>query len=323
MPTLSILTPVYNGEAYLHRCLDNLLRQTFSDWEWVIVDDGSTDQSKDIVNEFDDARIRLLTYQPNRGRGYARKLGLESCMGDWVVIWDVDDLHCLDRLETIVVARSAGYDFFCSYAAIVNFDLDMVAIGGFFPPRGALPAGFMHPTMACRRDLALAIGYDQRIGRGVRPSLEGAEDRTLMVTLAADYRGLFLHDVLTLYLADREVSVGRSIASHRSAFRQLAEMIRSGFLEPGWLQKVSLDVSFLLKLATLKILGLVPASFPVIRRMRVPNYGKISPGWVLSPERRENIRDLCQEYTGGAEALAESDTEGSEKSDYFSSVRPV
>src|SRR5579863_2912969 len=94
MPALSILTPVYNGAGYLHRCLDNLLRQTFSDWEWVIVDDGSTDQSKDIVDEFDDARIKLLTYQPNRGRGYARMLGLESCLGDWIVIWDVDDLHC-------------------------------------------------------------------------------------------------------------------------------------------------------------------------------------------------------------------------------------
>ena len=299
-PAISVFTPIYNGVEYLRRCWDNLRHQTLSDWEWVVVDDGSTDRTSELVEGFDDPRVRFLTYQPNRGRGYARMRGLESCLGDWVVVWDVDDLHCPDRLARIDEARRAGYDFWCSYAAIAGSGPEFSAIGGFLPRNGSLPPGFLHATLACRRDLALAIGYDQQVGRGVQPFLEAAEDRTLMVTLAAKYQGLFLQDVLTLYLADRDVSAEKSIACHRSARRQLDQMILSGVLRPGWRQKCLLDVFFLVKLTALTILRLAPAWYPALRRMRVPNYGTIPPGWVLPPERCQALRDLAGKASDGS-----------------------
>jgi cellulose synthase/poly-beta-1,6-N-acetylglucosamine synthase-like glycosyltransferase len=71
-PTFSVMTPVYNGEAFFRRCFGVLREQTISDWEWVVVDDGSTDQTAEIVRSIDDDRIRFISYPENQGRGYAR-----------------------------------------------------------------------------------------------------------------------------------------------------------------------------------------------------------------------------------------------------------
>ncbi len=100
-PVFSVITPVYNGEAFVDRCYRCLALQTFTDWEWVVVDDGSTDHTAELVRRIADPRVRLTSYQPNRGRGHARLQALEASRGDWMVVWDVDDLHYPDRLARI------------------------------------------------------------------------------------------------------------------------------------------------------------------------------------------------------------------------------
>jgi len=112
LPTFSVITPIFNGEDFVHRCYSLLSMQTFTDWEWVVVDDGSTDKTADLVRQIDDERVRFITYMPNRGRGYARTRALEAACGEWMVVWDVDDLYFPDRLEKINKARLEGYDFF-------------------------------------------------------------------------------------------------------------------------------------------------------------------------------------------------------------------
>jgi hypothetical protein len=176
----------------------------------------------------------------------------------------------------------------------VDDALTVTAIGGFFPPKGALPAGFFHSTMACRRDLALAIGYDRQVAFGAQPSWEAAEDRTLMLSLSSHYRGVFFPDVLTIYLANRDVSLRRSMASHRSAFRQMRHMIASGVLQPDLPQRMLLRISFWAKLMALSVFRFRPDWYPTARRMREPNFGKTSPGWAPSLERIDSIRNTCE-----------------------------
>ena len=62
-PTLSVITPVYNGADFVERCYENLLKQSFTNWEWVIVDDGSTDGTAQIVQGIKDPRVRLFSYK--------------------------------------------------------------------------------------------------------------------------------------------------------------------------------------------------------------------------------------------------------------------
>ena len=92
MPQLSIIIPVYNVERYVADCIESLLRQTFVDWEAIIVDDGSTDKSGDICDSYakKDARIKVF-HQKNKGVSAARNFGLSLAKGDFIIFIDSDD----------------------------------------------------------------------------------------------------------------------------------------------------------------------------------------------------------------------------------------
>lgn len=92
MPTLSIIVPVYNAEQYLERCISSILGQSFKDFELIIVNDGSTDDSSSIINKFAalDSRVVMIDSE-NRGVSNARNLGLEASKGTYVGFVDSDD----------------------------------------------------------------------------------------------------------------------------------------------------------------------------------------------------------------------------------------
>jgi glycosyltransferase involved in cell wall biosynthesis len=96
-PKLSIIIPVYNVEKYLRECLDSVVAQTFTDWECILVDDGSKDSSPAICDEYAqrDARFRVI-HTTNGGQGRARNLGLGAMQGEYVTFVDSDDL-LIDR----------------------------------------------------------------------------------------------------------------------------------------------------------------------------------------------------------------------------------
>lgn len=109
----SIIIPVYNVEQYLRDCLDSVLCQTFSDWEAVCVNDGSTDGSAAILEEYviKDRRFKIVT-QPNGGLSAARNSGMEEAKGDYIVFLDSDDWLELNALETLV-RNLDGEDMLC------------------------------------------------------------------------------------------------------------------------------------------------------------------------------------------------------------------
>ena len=88
----SIVIPVYNVEPYLPECLDSVLNQTLSDWEAVCVNDGSTDNSSVVLEDYasKDSRFRVIT-QPNGGLSAARNTGMKAALGDYVLFLDSDD----------------------------------------------------------------------------------------------------------------------------------------------------------------------------------------------------------------------------------------
>ena len=91
-PKISVIVPVYNAEKYLHRCIDSILAQTFSDFELLLIDDGSTDKSGDICDEYakKDKRIRVF-HKENGGVSSARNVGLDNARGEWITFCDADD----------------------------------------------------------------------------------------------------------------------------------------------------------------------------------------------------------------------------------------
>ena len=111
-PYSSIIIPVYNVAPYLRECLDSVLAQTFTDWEALCIDDGSTDESGSILDEYaaKDSRFRVI-HQANAGVSAARNRGLDVALGEWVCLLDSDDLVGCDWLQAIHVAATAGKDW--------------------------------------------------------------------------------------------------------------------------------------------------------------------------------------------------------------------
>ena len=91
-PTISVIVPVYNAEKYLHRCIDSILAQTFTDFELLLIDDGSKDNSGKIFDEYVDmdSRVRVL-HKENGGVSSARNMGLDHARGEWITFVDSDD----------------------------------------------------------------------------------------------------------------------------------------------------------------------------------------------------------------------------------------
>lgn len=99
-PKISVIVPVYNADRYLNQCVDTILNQTFTDFELILVNDGSTDFSYKICKGYveKDHRVRLLS-QENKGPGSARNLGIENANGDFITFVDSDDYVSVNYLE--------------------------------------------------------------------------------------------------------------------------------------------------------------------------------------------------------------------------------
>lgn len=108
-PKVSIVIPVYNSAKYLRECIDSVLAQSFSDWEVVAVDDGSSDDSPAILDEYaaKDSRIKVI-HKANGGVSAARNDGLAAACGEYVLFVDSDDWLNADALQVLFEATSDG-----------------------------------------------------------------------------------------------------------------------------------------------------------------------------------------------------------------------
>lgn len=97
---VSVIMPAYNSEAYIRESINSVLAQRFTDFELIVVDDGSTDATAAIVESYTDSRIRLIR-QPNRGVSVARNTGIEAAQGQFITFLDSDDLYYPDFLKTL------------------------------------------------------------------------------------------------------------------------------------------------------------------------------------------------------------------------------
>lgn len=104
---------VYNGAPYLRTAMDSILRQTYGDFHFLVVDDGSTDDSREIVRSYDDERIELLCLERNVGQTAALNIGLRHASTPWIARMDQDDYSIPTRLEEQMRALDADKSLSC------------------------------------------------------------------------------------------------------------------------------------------------------------------------------------------------------------------
>lgn len=107
-PVVSVLLPVFNGEKYVKAAVDSILQQTFTDFELIIIDDGSTDRTLTLLQAFNDSRIRLVPNSTNRGIVNALNQALGLARGSYLARMDADDIAWPRRLEKQVVRMEAN-----------------------------------------------------------------------------------------------------------------------------------------------------------------------------------------------------------------------
>lgn len=96
----SIIIPVYNVEKYLKRCIDSVLNQTYNNYEIIIINDGSTDNSSKILESYKNPKIKIIN-QENNGVSYSRNVGVSNSTGDYILFLDSDDFYETKLLETL------------------------------------------------------------------------------------------------------------------------------------------------------------------------------------------------------------------------------
>jgi len=205
LPLVSVIMPVYNGETYLAEAIESILTQTFADFEFVIVDDGSTDGSAAIIQDYgkSDERIRILRHRKNRGKAVARNSGIAAAEGEFIASMDCDDVSLPERirkqLEFLQLNPQIGMVGVCGQ--VMNHDLTRVLYDFEVPVEHAQIAltmfvgyGFLGATVMFVREILSAVG-------GYEPSQLRCDDFELFPRLLHEtpIRGANLRENLYFY----------------------------------------------------------------------------------------------------------------------------
>ena len=171
-PKVTVLLPVFNGEKYLREAIDSILAQTFTDFEFLIIDDGSTDNTWDILTSFQDPRVRLIKNSVNMGLTRALNKGLGLARGEYVARMDADDISLPERLQ-----RQEAFLDINQNIAMVGCWVEMIDENGQKTKRVNFPIvpyllrwrllftnTFAHSAVMFRKDAALGVGgYSEKL----------------------------------------------------------------------------------------------------------------------------------------------------------------
>ncbi|MFT5213898.1 MAG: teichuronic acid biosynthesis glycosyltransferase TuaG [Patiriisocius sp.] len=133
---VSIITPVYNCEEFLEECILSVLKQTFNDWELILIDDSSTDSSREIINKYvlQDQRIKFCFFDENVGAGVARNKGIDIAEKRFIAFLDSDDYWHKDKLKLqLDFMIKDNIEF--SYTSFVELDKNDDAFKIILPPK--------------------------------------------------------------------------------------------------------------------------------------------------------------------------------------------
>lgn len=231
MPQVSVLMPVYNGEPFLGQAIESILQQTFADFEFIIINDGSTDRSAEIVQSYADSRIRYFENERNIGLTRSLNHGLSLVQGPYIARMDADDVSLPQRLGKQVDFLDAHPDVGVVGTAMQIIDEQSNVDHTWHSPTThemlrwclCLYDPIAHPTVLMRRKVVEQVG-------GYRAEMVTAQDYDLWRRLSAVCRLANLPDVL-LYLRRHETSVTMvHLAEHRQNRVKVSHEAISEFL---------------------------------------------------------------------------------------------
>ncbi len=254
---ISAITPTYNCSEFIRRSYNALCSQTFTDWEWIVVNDGSTDNTDEIFSEIilNDSRVKYFPLEKNKGRGFARNFAVNQCKGSIIAIWDVDDLYTPDRFAEInqVLSNSEDFFYFCSHALIVDNEKNFKGARHCSNNSKGITPNFVHPTLAFKNRMGNLPNYpiNKRAG----------EDLELMLFLKQNHKGFYCNKYLLIYFEDREVNIGKAFTANYNQFKSIISLINARKIYLPIFFRYKFYISRILKLAILSSFFIYPSLY--------------------------------------------------------------
>jgi len=196
-PKISVLMPVYNAEQFLREAIDSILNQTFTDFEFIIIDDGSSDKSTEIVNSYSDPRIQFYTNTENLGISQTLNRGIDLTNSDLIARMDADDISLPDRLMKQYHFLDNHPDYSFVSTSIERISEENESLGIFRPDPDSIYYnlafhcyGIFHPTVMYRKQAVVNVGMYP---------ITLSEDYRLWSKLIKKYRFFSVPEVLVKY----------------------------------------------------------------------------------------------------------------------------
>jgi len=217
-PTISVIMPIFNAETYLSLALESILDQSFCDFELILINDGSTDNSLNIIRKFqqNDSRIILINNDVNRGLIPSLNLGLRKAKGKYIARMDADDICTLDRFEFQVDYLNNHPEIFLVAGSFYIIDEN----GNILRKKQKeytneqiksklLKSGIIHhPTVMFRNDSS--VYYRDKLTHG--------EDRDLWLRFISEGKRMYMSTKIVLYYRIHEKSISSSTALTQRAY---------------------------------------------------------------------------------------------------------
>lgn len=181
MPLVSIVTPSYNSSKYISDTITSVIRQSFSDWELIVVDDCSKDSTVDIVKEFcnEDPRIKLISLESNQGAAVARNTAIDISEGRYITFLDADDLWLPNKLS-VQVAYMQKYNFSFTYSAYEKIDENNKHLGSVGVPNRV---SYNSLLKVCSIGCLTAMYDSYKLGKVYMPLIRKRQDLGLWLKL--------------------------------------------------------------------------------------------------------------------------------------------
>lgn len=227
MPKISVVMPVYNGEKYLREAIDSILNQTFTDFEFIIINDCSTDGTEEIIKSYDDSRIVCIKNEKNMGVADSLNKGLDMVTGEYIARMDADDISFPKRFEKQVKYMDRHKDIAVCGSAIEYLDTindkknpytimnkNEIKVNMLFGPY--IP----HPTVMMRRSIIDSehYRYDNNYDK--------VEDFELWTRVLLKYDVCNIKPVLLKY----RIHIGQVTRNYSDEKKQLLLKIKRNFL---------------------------------------------------------------------------------------------
>ncbi|WP_416327772.1 glycosyltransferase family 2 protein [[Eubacterium] hominis] len=224
---VSIIMPTYNRANLIERAIDSILNQTYSNIELIIVDDCSTDETKEIIGKYSDERLLYFKLLKNSGANAARNLGIQKSRGEFITFQDSDDVSMLDRIEKEVkyIKRKRCDWVFCSFCSVLKNDKikkQKIIIEDDSDIYQKLLNGNFITTQAvlCKKEILEKIKFDDTLPR--------FQDWDLFIRISKEFNGSYLNEIL-VKMFPQEDSISANNSKGILALKEIVKKYQDNF----------------------------------------------------------------------------------------------